>query len=139
MSPGPICPGLTAGRRPWGVNGLGQGDGRGRRRDQATGVSVPGPPTVLDMSEHAPTRDTDTPILRTAEPALLQTHPGGHREYTETAPDPVVRIQELHTAGLYSSKIATLPPCMHDTDGAPTTADDHPAQEPTRNVNTSTA
>ena len=52
MSPGPICPGLTAGRRPWGVNGLGQGNGRGRRRDQATGVSVPGPPTALDALLH---------------------------------------------------------------------------------------
>lgn len=54
-----------------------------------------------------------------------QRTPGGHREYTETALDRVVRIQELYAAGLCSSKIATLLPCMRDADGAPSTTADH--------------
>lgn len=59
-----------------------------------------------------------------------QRTPGGHREYTEAALDRVVRIQELYAAGLCSSKIATLLPCMRDTDGAPAaTADHHLVQE----------
>ncbi|MFF3331437.1 MerR family transcriptional regulator [Streptomyces sp. NPDC002888] len=45
--------------------------------------------------------------------------PGGHREYPEAAVDRVVRIQELFAAGLHSSKIAELLPCMRDTDGGP--------------------
>ncbi|GHB60987.1 MerR family transcriptional regulator [Streptomyces viridiviolaceus] len=45
--------------------------------------------------------------------------PGGHREYPESAVDRVVRIQELFAAGLSSSKIAQLLPCMRDTDGGP--------------------
>ncbi|MEV7795638.1 MerR family transcriptional regulator [Streptomyces sp. NPDC087512] len=45
--------------------------------------------------------------------------PGGHREYPERAVDRVVRIQELFAAGLCSSKIAQLLPCMRDTDGGP--------------------
>ncbi|MET8571999.1 MerR family transcriptional regulator [Streptomyces sp. NPDC004783] len=45
--------------------------------------------------------------------------PGGHREYPERAVDRVVRIQELFAAGLCSSRIAQLLPCMRDTDGGP--------------------
>ncbi|CAL9440325.1 Mercuric resistance operon regulatory protein [Streptomyces sp. enrichment culture] len=45
--------------------------------------------------------------------------PGGHREYPEAAVDRVVRIQELFAAGLCSSKIAQLLPCMRDADGRP--------------------
>ncbi|MFE0799741.1 MerR family transcriptional regulator [Streptomyces sp. NPDC058812] len=45
--------------------------------------------------------------------------PGGHREYAEAAVDRVVRIQELFAAGLHSSRIAQLLPCMRDTDGGP--------------------
>ncbi|TXS35234.1 MerR family transcriptional regulator [Streptomyces sp. t39] len=50
--------------------------------------------------------------------------PGGHREYTGTAVDRVRRIQELYAAGLCSSKIGTLLPCMRDVDGGPATPDD---------------
>ncbi|WDM16438.1 MerR family transcriptional regulator [Streptomyces lavenduligriseus] len=51
--------------------------------------------------------------------------PGGHREYTEAAVDRVRRIQELYAAGLCSSKIAKLLPCMRDSDGRPSlTADE---------------
>lgn len=50
--------------------------------------------------------------------------PGGHREYPESAVDRVIRIQELYSAGLCSSKIAQLLPCMGDADGGPSqTAD----------------
>lgn len=45
--------------------------------------------------------------------------PGGHREYAEGAVDRVVRIQKLYAAGLCSSKIAQLLPCMRDADGGP--------------------
>ncbi|MCO5974843.1 MerR family transcriptional regulator [Actinoallomurus sp. WRP6H-15] len=45
--------------------------------------------------------------------------PGGHREYADSAVDRVARIQELYTAGLCSSKIAQLLPCMRDADGGP--------------------
>ncbi|GAA4804578.1 MerR family transcriptional regulator [Streptomyces ziwulingensis] len=45
--------------------------------------------------------------------------PGGHREYPEPAVDRVVRIQELYAAGLCSSKIVELLPCMRDADGGP--------------------
>ena len=45
--------------------------------------------------------------------------PGGHREYAEWAVDRVVRIQMLYAAGLNSTKIAQLLPCMKDTDGRP--------------------
>ncbi|MEU9652438.1 MerR family transcriptional regulator [Streptomyces sp. NPDC048110] len=45
--------------------------------------------------------------------------PGGHREYAEAAVDRVIRIQELYAAGLCSSKIAQLLPCMRDGDGGP--------------------
>ncbi|MFE7231060.1 MerR family transcriptional regulator [Streptomyces sp. NPDC002405] len=52
--------------------------------------------------------------------------PGGHREYADTAVDRVRRIQELYAAGLCSSKIAKLLPCMRDSDGGPSaTADGH--------------
>ncbi|GAB2757935.1 MerR family transcriptional regulator [Salinifilum aidingensis] len=47
---------------------------------------------------------------------------GGHREYSESAVDRVARIQELYAAGLCSSKIAQLLPCMRDTDGGPSEA-----------------
>ncbi|QIB49309.1 MerR family transcriptional regulator [Streptomyces aureoverticillatus] len=47
--------------------------------------------------------------------------PGGHRDYPEAAVDRVIRIQELFAAGLCSSKIAQLLPCMRDTDGRPST------------------
>lgn len=45
---------------------------------------------------------------------------GGHREYTEAAVDRVIHIQELYAAGLPSRTIASLLPCMRDTDGGPT-------------------
>jgi DNA-binding transcriptional MerR regulator len=45
--------------------------------------------------------------------------PGGHRDYPERAVDRVIRIQELFAAGLNSTKIARLLPCMRDADGGP--------------------
>jgi DNA-binding transcriptional MerR regulator len=45
--------------------------------------------------------------------------PGGHREYPQAAVDRVIRIQELFAAGLHSSRIARLLPCMRDADGGP--------------------
>ncbi|MFD9903993.1 MerR family transcriptional regulator [Streptomyces sp. NPDC059063] len=45
--------------------------------------------------------------------------PGGHRDYPDSAVDRVIRIQELYAAGLHSTKIAQLLPCMRDTDGGP--------------------
>src|SRR5437763_1592705 len=45
--------------------------------------------------------------------------PGGHREYGEWAVDRVVRIQTLYAAGLNSTKIAQLLPCIKDADGRP--------------------
>ncbi|NBM20755.1 MerR family transcriptional regulator [Streptomyces sp. GC420] len=48
--------------------------------------------------------------------------PGGHRSYPESAVDRVVRIQELLAAGLCSSKIAELLPCIRDADGGPSAA-----------------
>ncbi|MCD7441681.1 MerR family transcriptional regulator [Streptomyces lincolnensis] len=44
---------------------------------------------------------------------------GGHRDYAEVAVDRVIRIQELYAAGLNSSRIARLLPCMRDADGGP--------------------
>jgi DNA-binding transcriptional MerR regulator len=48
--------------------------------------------------------------------------PGGQREYTELAVDRVIRIQELFAAGLHSKTIASLLPCMRDSDGGPSPA-----------------
>ncbi|MGV0853728.1 MerR family transcriptional regulator [Mycolicibacterium phlei] len=45
--------------------------------------------------------------------------PSGHREYAEAAVDRVIHIQELYAAGLNSRTIASLLPCMRDSDGAP--------------------
>jgi DNA-binding transcriptional MerR regulator len=45
--------------------------------------------------------------------------PGGQREYTERAVDRVIHIQELFAAGLHSRTIASLLPCMRDSDGGP--------------------
>jgi DNA-binding transcriptional MerR regulator len=45
--------------------------------------------------------------------------PGGHRDYPDRAVDRVIRIQELFAAGLCSSKIVQLLPCMRDADGGP--------------------
>jgi DNA-binding transcriptional MerR regulator len=45
--------------------------------------------------------------------------PGGHRDFSERAVDRVIRIQELYAAGLHSSKIAKVLPCMRDEDGGP--------------------
>lgn len=45
--------------------------------------------------------------------------PGGHREYAEGAVDRVIRIQEFYAAGLCSSKIYELLPCVRDSDGGP--------------------
>ncbi|MFD6278850.1 MerR family transcriptional regulator [Streptomyces sp. NPDC060209] len=45
--------------------------------------------------------------------------PGGHRDYPEGAVDRVIRIQEFYAAGLCSSKIADLLPCVRDADGGP--------------------
>ncbi|MFB8030408.1 MerR family transcriptional regulator [Streptomyces sp. NPDC056465] len=45
--------------------------------------------------------------------------PGGHRDYPDWAVDRVIRIQEFYAAGLCSSKIAELLPCVRDADGGP--------------------
>lgn len=45
--------------------------------------------------------------------------PGGQRRYADNAVDRVVRIQELFAAGLSSTKIARILPCMRDADGGP--------------------
>ncbi|MDF0371686.1 MULTISPECIES: MerR family transcriptional regulator [Streptomyces] len=45
--------------------------------------------------------------------------PGGHRDYPDHAVDRVIRIQEFYAAGLCSSKIAELLPCVRDADGGP--------------------
>jgi DNA-binding transcriptional MerR regulator len=45
--------------------------------------------------------------------------PGGHRDYPEAAVARVIHIQELFAAGLHSTKIAELLPCMRDADGGP--------------------
>ncbi|MGW1814277.1 MerR family transcriptional regulator [Streptomyces sp. NPDC002125] len=45
--------------------------------------------------------------------------PGGHRDYPDWAVDRVIRIQEFYAAGLCSSKIAALLPCVRDSDGGP--------------------
>lgn len=45
--------------------------------------------------------------------------PGGHRAYGDWAVDRVIRIQALYAAGLHSTKIAQLLPCMRDSDGGP--------------------
>ncbi|MYU36877.1 MerR family transcriptional regulator [Streptomyces sp. SID8358] len=45
--------------------------------------------------------------------------PGGHRDYADWAVDRVIRIQEFYAAGLSSSKIAELLPCVRDADGGP--------------------
>ncbi|MGW6689498.1 MerR family transcriptional regulator [Streptomyces sp. NPDC054961] len=45
--------------------------------------------------------------------------PGGHRDFAERAVDRVIRIQELYAAGLHSSKIRMILPCMRDADGGP--------------------
>jgi DNA-binding transcriptional MerR regulator len=44
---------------------------------------------------------------------------GGHRDYPDSTVDRVILIQELYSAGLCSSKIAEIPPCMRDADGGP--------------------
>jgi len=44
---------------------------------------------------------------------------GGQRRYPEGAVDRVVLVQELFAAGLCSSKIAELLPCLRDSDGGP--------------------
>jgi DNA-binding transcriptional MerR regulator len=44
---------------------------------------------------------------------------GGHREYPERAVDRVIRIQVLFAAGLDSTVVASVLPCMHDHDGGP--------------------
>ncbi|ADI10100.1 MerR family transcriptional regulator [Streptomyces bingchenggensis BCW-1] len=48
-----------------------------------------------------------------------QRTPGGHRDYADAAVDRVLRIQELYAAGLSSTKIGQLLPCMRDADGGP--------------------
>lgn len=45
--------------------------------------------------------------------------PGGHRDFPDGAVDRVIRIQELYAAGLHSSRIARILPCMRDNDGGP--------------------
>jgi DNA-binding transcriptional MerR regulator len=44
---------------------------------------------------------------------------GGQREYSEHAVDRVIHVQELFAAGLNSRTIASLLPCMRDSDGGP--------------------
>ncbi|MGW1914054.1 hypothetical protein ACWCQS_25840 [Streptomyces sp. NPDC002076] len=55
----------------------------------------------------------------TQGPLTAERIPGGHRDCPETAVDRVIRIQELHAAGLHSGKIRQLLPCMRDRDGGP--------------------
>lgn len=45
--------------------------------------------------------------------------PGGHRIYAEGAVDRVIHIQELYAAGLTSTQIREVLPCMRDHDGGP--------------------
>ncbi|ROQ72676.1 Mercuric resistance operon regulatory protein [Streptomyces sp. ADI92-24] len=45
--------------------------------------------------------------------------PGGHRDFSDGAVDRVIRIQELYAAGLHSSRIVRILPCMRDEDGGP--------------------
>ncbi len=45
--------------------------------------------------------------------------PGGHRDYPDRAIDRVILIQQLFAAGLPSTKIAQMLPCMRDPDGGP--------------------
>ncbi|MEU3028770.1 MerR family transcriptional regulator [Streptomyces incarnatus] len=45
--------------------------------------------------------------------------PGGHRTFGEWAVDRVIRIQALYAAGLNSTTIGRLLPCMRDADGGP--------------------
>lgn len=45
--------------------------------------------------------------------------PGGHRDFPERAVDRVVHIQELLAAGLNTTTIAQVLPCMRDSDGGP--------------------
>ncbi|MFJ4856088.1 MerR family transcriptional regulator [Streptomyces sp. NPDC088730] len=45
--------------------------------------------------------------------------PGGHRDFSPYAVDRVIRIQELYAAGLHSSAIGRILPCMRDDDGGP--------------------
>ncbi|WLQ45013.1 MerR family transcriptional regulator [Streptomyces laculatispora] len=45
--------------------------------------------------------------------------PGGHRDFCDGAVDRVIRIQELYAAGLPSSRIVRILPCMRDEDGGP--------------------
>ncbi|MFM9610070.1 MerR family transcriptional regulator [Streptomyces sp. V2] len=56
--------------------------------------------------------------------------PGGHREFGEWAVDRVIRVQALYAAGLNSTTIARLLPCMRDADGGPSAvADGKPVEE----------
>ena len=50
---------------------------------------------------------------------ISQRTPGGHRDYPERAVDRVILIQQLFAAGLHSTKIAEMLPCMRDPDGSP--------------------
>ncbi|WP_236244942.1 MerR family transcriptional regulator [Streptomyces sp. CC210A] len=51
--------------------------------------------------------------------------PGGQRQYGEWAVDRVVRVQALFAAGLNSTKIARLLPCLRDADGGPSALATH--------------
>lgn len=44
---------------------------------------------------------------------------GGQRDFPETSVDRVVLIQHLFAAGLCSSKVAELLPCLRDEDAGP--------------------
>ena len=50
---------------------------------------------------------------------LAERTAGGQRVYPEAAVDRVIRIQELFAAGLNSSKVRDILPCMRDADGGP--------------------
>lgn len=45
--------------------------------------------------------------------------PGGHREFGDWAVERVIRVQALYAAGLNSTRIGRLLPCMRDADGGP--------------------
>ncbi|UED88288.1 MerR family transcriptional regulator [Streptomyces profundus] len=50
---------------------------------------------------------------------VAERSPGGHRRYPERAVHRVIRIQELFAAGMCSSKIEQVLPCLRDEDGGP--------------------
>ncbi|MFG2942870.1 MerR family transcriptional regulator [Streptomyces sp. NPDC048282] len=86
--------------------------------------SVGVPSAVARLGERERGRHEVVQEFEPAEPGRCQEvrrgpcH-GGHRDCPEAAVDRVVRIQELFAAGLHSTRIKDLLPCMRDQDGGP--------------------